>query len=52
MKKVIWRHPSAHKTDVWVEDFEFKDDNGIYLAKDKDSSVKVYLKDNKGIIIQ
>jgi len=52
MNKVRWQHPSVHSSDTWVEDFEFEDKDGKYFAKSKDAPVKVYLKNNKGIIIK
>ena len=51
MKKIKWRHPSVHDSKTWVEDFLFEDKNGKYLAKDKDSGIRVYLKNNRALII-
>ena len=53
MKKVIWRHPSAHRDNIWVESFEFKDEEGkLYLADKEESEIRVYLDRNKGIQIK
>ncbi len=52
MKKVIWRHPSAHQNNIWVESFEFNDNGRLYLAINKESKIRVYLDKNKGIIIK
>jgi len=52
MEKILWQHPSVHSKDTWVEGYEFEDEKGKYLAKEKNAKVKIYLKDNKGIKIK